>query len=289
MANLTLGGSGYLLGGVKLTGTTLVNGGSLSVEGVGNSVGILSVSGGGDVSFDLSKVSAGSTAYMLSTSTAQNLASGGCISVRASQGAGVYELASGFTIGEGTNFSLVVDGTWQYSLSVGSSYVYSGMKYSLAKSGTKLTLKAVAVTGEMLKGTAVADTLVGKANCDVFYGGTGDDLIQGGGGRDVAIYDTKNWGNDTIEATSGTMSILFNGIKESQVTTSLSGTTMTITRKGVSGQSITIKNWDDSTHSLVFGGTLSKVNTWVNAASPTSAQQTAARDEAWKKTGLLAS
>jgi len=53
-------------------------------------------------------------------------------------------------------------------------------------------------------------------------------------------------------------------------------------------QSVTVQNWNADTHSIVYGGALSAFNTWLNAASPTSAQQNAARNEVWQRTGLLA-
>ena len=253
------------------------------MTGVNNSVATLKMAGG-QAAFDISGVSAAASAYMLATSTAQTLGSV-VISVKSLQNVGTYELAKGFTGVSGVSLK---NKTTLGSLSFSSAKTYGGMKYALKLSSQKLTLSLSAVAGSMLKGTSSANTLTGTANCDVFYGGAGNDTLSGSNGRDVAVYDTKSWGKDTIKATSGTMTILFNGISSSQVTSSLSGTTMTISRKGVSGQSITVQGWNASTHNIVYGGTLSAFNTYVNAASPTAAQQTAARNEVWQKTGLLA-
>jgi hypothetical protein len=43
-----------------------------------------------------------------------------------------------------------------------------------------------------------------------------------------------------------------------------------------------------STHSVVFGGTMSAVTVWAKAATPTAAQIRAARAEVRKKAGLAA-
>ena len=123
-----------------------------------------------------------------------------------------------------------------------------------------------------------------------------NDVIYGSGGRDVAFYDTKNWGMDTIAATTGTMAVVFgNGIASGNVkqTYDSAAKTMTLTRQTLAGvaaqgQSIVISGWSDETHSIVFGGSMAKVSAWTAAASPTAAVQDAARKEIWTKAGLLA-
>ena len=295
-------GAVYLNGGATLTGTAAVTG-SLNVAGVGNSVAALSVSGSGSIGFDLSGVNVSGTTYMLSTSTAQSLGGSKSISLKASQSAGVYELASGFTLGSGARFDLVIGGVSKGTLSVGSSVTIGNMSYSLSKSGTKLNLSIakqeammltsmaaskMPVAGSMLKGTSAVNMLTGTANSDVFYGGAGNDTLYGSNGRDVAVYDTKNWGKDTIKSTSGTMTILFNGLSSSDVDVEILGSEAIISRKSDSSQNIVVEGWNAETHNIVYGGTLSAFNAYVNAASPTQAQQDAARTEVWKKTGLLA-
>ncbi|MBR3879979.1 MAG: AIDA repeat-containing protein, partial [Mailhella sp.] len=292
-AALTVNGSSYLKGGVKLTGTTTV-GGSLSVEGTGNSVGKLAFSSYGSVDFELVGISASSTAYMLSTSTSQALGgSETCISVSSGQGFGVYELASGFTVSSAKDFVLVVDGMYSGTLNVGSSVTIGSVSYSLSKSGTKLNFTVAAQEGgpdcKMVIGTSKDDNpLHGTDSNDIFYGGAGNDTITGNGGRDVAVYDTNAWGKDTIAATTGTMSILFNGVSESDVTIRHLGDATFITRKSDGSQNIAVEGWNADTHNIVFGGTLSAFNTYLNAASPTQTQRDAARNEVWQKTGLLA-
>ncbi|MBQ9405380.1 MAG: hypothetical protein IJU37_01415 [Desulfovibrio sp.] len=122
----------------------------------------------------------------------------------------------------------------------------------------------------------------------MFYGGKGNDTITGGGGRDVAVYDKTAWGQDTIAKTSGTMTLLFQGLKASDIVKKINGTTMTITKKRDASQKITVKGWSDTSHTLVFTSGMTAFNTFVKAASPTATQATNARNEAFKK-ALLAS
>jgi autotransporter passenger strand-loop-strand repeat protein len=283
-ATVSSGGTVYLTGNAKLTGATTMNG-TLNVAGTGNSVATLSAAAG-SIDFALNGVNVNGTTYMLSTSTAQTLTGCGSISLSASQAKGVYELASGFTLASGTSFELVVGGTSHGSLSVGSSVTIGSASYSLSKSGTKLNLSVAEIS--LFKGTSGSEDLTGSGNNDIFYGGAGNDTITGSGGHDVAVYDTKNWGEDTISATPGTMSILFKGLSESDVTIRHLGGTTLIMRKSDGSQNIAIEGWNDATHNIVFGGTLSAFDTYLNAASPTQAQQDAARNEVWSKTGLLA-
>ncbi len=82
------------------------------------------------------------------------------------------------------------------------------------------------------------------------------------------------------------MTILFKDLKASQVTSSLSGTDMTFTRKGVSGQAVTVQGWSSATHNVVFASSMPDFSKWATATAPVTAQGTAARSEVWKKTGL---
>ncbi|MBQ9406099.1 MAG: hypothetical protein IJU37_05080, partial [Desulfovibrio sp.] len=138
----------------------------------------------------------------------------------------------------------------------------------------------------MRMGTAKADTLTGTVNSDIFYGGKGSDSITGKNGRDVAVYDTTAWGKDSIAKTNGTMTLLFNGLKASDIVQKLSGTTMTISKKSDGNQKITVQGWSDSTHNIVYASGMTAFNAYIKAASPTATQTTAARNEVFKKAGL---
>ena len=85
------------------------------------------------------------------------------------------------------------------------------------------------------------------------------------------------------------MTLLFKDLKSSDIKKSLSGSTMTITRKSDSKQKITVKGWSDSTHSIVFGSGMKAFDKFIKLTSPTNAQTTAARNEAFKKAGLATS
>ncbi len=76
------------------------------------------------------------------------------------------------------------------------------------------------------------------------------------------------------------------GVKASDVTAKLSGTTMTIAKASDTTQKITVQGWSADTHSIVYGGALTAFNAYLNAASPTTAQTTAAQNEVFKAAGL---
>ncbi|MBQ9406789.1 MAG: hypothetical protein IJU37_08675, partial [Desulfovibrio sp.] len=153
-------------------------------------------------------------------------------------------------------------------------------------SSNSINLTVATAATKPYKGTTKTDKLTGTANWDVFYGGKGNDTITGVNGRDVAVYDTTAWGKDTIAKTSGSMTLLFKDIKASDIVKKVSGTTMTITRKGDASQKITVKGWSDATHNIVFASGMKAWNTYIGKASPTAAQVTAARNEVFKKAGL---
>ncbi|MCR5257812.1 MAG: hypothetical protein K6E40_06605 [Desulfovibrio sp.] len=140
----------------------------------------------------------------------------------------------------------------------------------------------------MKRGNAYGNALAGSENGDVFWAGAGDDSIAGNGGRDCAVWGAEDWGRDTVAATSGTMCIVFSGLASSDVTTKLSGTTMTFAKKADASQKITVSGWAAETHSVVFAsvGAMAAFGAWASAASPTLAQAKAARQDVWRVAGL---
>ncbi len=136
--------------------------------------------------------------------------------------------------------------------------------------------------GNMNRGSAKADKLIGTVNSDIFYGGKGNDTITGKNGRDVAVYDKASWGKDTIAKTNSTMTLLFKDLKSGDIVKKLSGTTMTITRKGDSNQKITVKSWSKDTHNVVFWNSITAFYKYLNASNPNSKQTTVARHKIWK-------
>ncbi|MCR5260139.1 MAG: hypothetical protein K6E40_18600 [Desulfovibrio sp.] len=138
----------------------------------------------------------------------------------------------------------------------------------------------------MLKGTAAGGDVHATANSDIFANGTGSETFRNGNGRDCAVYGKEKWGKDRITKTAGTLALVFKNLKASDITSSLSGSTMTIVKKADAKQKIVVDGWDSGRHSLFFGGTMKSFDAWVKAASPTAAQTNAARNEVWKKAGL---
>ncbi len=262
----------------------------LSFTGAGTTLGSLKLNSATTVAYSVSSLKAKGSTLMLSLSTKNSQKTGSfSVTVAKNQGTGVYELSNNLLQSSGTAYAIklgsVALGTAELN---GAPLKKWGMAYSVASSGTQISLEAsvYGANGNMRRGTDSADALAGNSNSDVFYGGKGGDTITGVNGRDVAVYDKTAWGKDVIKATSGTMTILFKDLAKADVEQTLSGATMTITRKNVAGQSVTIQGWSKDTHNVVFGGAMVAFDTWLKAAAPTSTQTKTARNEAWKKAGL---
>ncbi|MBR5734248.1 MAG: hypothetical protein IKX79_01735, partial [Desulfovibrionaceae bacterium] len=222
----------------------------------------------------------------------QDLACAFSVTAAKAQQTGSYKLSSKLDVANGTAFSIRLGteslGTAKVN---GAALSKHGVTYKVTEdssSNVTLTLSLKAGSTLKVRGTAGADTLTGTGNSDVFYGGKGNDVLAGVHGRDVAVYAKSSWGQDVIKATDGTMTLLFAGMKASDITQKKSGTSLVITRKSDSGQKITVQGWNDATHNIVFTDALTQFTKYVNAASPTTAQTNAARSEVWAKAGLAA-
>ena len=262
---------------------------NLNFTGTGNTLGSLQTNKSTKVSYDVSKLAAKGTAYMLTLSTKNTQKLGVfSVNVKKGQGAGVYELSKNITQAKNTAYTVNLAGAKQGVAKLNGLGLIKGNAIYAVNTGSanSINLTVAATTAKPNKGTAKADKLKGTVKWDVFYGGKGNDTITGGGGRDVAVYDTTAWGKDVIAKTGGTMTLLFNGLKSADIKKSLSGNTMTITRKSNTNQKITVQGWSNATHNIVFASGMTAFNKYLKAASPTAAQATAARNEAFKKAGL---
>ncbi|MBQ9405630.1 MAG: hypothetical protein IJU37_02705 [Desulfovibrio sp.] len=260
----------------------------LNFTGTGNTLGSLQTNKSTGVCYDVSKLAAKSTAYMLTLSTKNTQKLGAfSVNVKKGQGVGVYELSKNIVQAKNTAYTINLAGTKQGVAKLNGLGLIKGTAIYAVNTGASNSITlTVAKTGNTLKGTAKADTLKGTANWDVFYGGKGNDTITGVNGRDVAVYDKTAWGKDTIAKTSGTMTLLFKDMKAADIVQKLSGSTMTITRKSNASQKITVQGWSKDTHSIVYGSDMKAFNTYIAKASPTATQVTNARNEAFKKAGL---
>lgn len=200
-----------------------------------------------------------------------------------------YQLCDGLNFKKNASVAVKMNGKSIGSVKVGGTLRKNGVSYKLTQTdGGQYHLNMTAVAGVMRKGTAKNETLTGGANCDIFYAGAGNDTIKGVNGHDVVFYDAKKWGKDTIAATNGSMTIYMAGLDAGFLTTTKKGKDLVITRKGIASDSITIKNYNENTHNIIYGGTVGEYSKYLNSAKPTAAVQTAARDALWKQTGLLA-
>ena len=260
---------------------------SITVTGTGNTLGSLKTNKSTAISYDVSKVKASGTSYMLSLSTKNTQKLGKfSVNVKKGQGVGVYELSKNIAQAKNTVYTINLAGKKQGTAKLNGLGLIKGTAIYAVNSASNNISLTVAKTGKTLKGTTKADKLTGTANWDVFYGGKGNDTITGKNGRDVAVYDKTSWGKDTIDKTSGTMTLLFKDLEKGDVIQKKSGTDMVITKKGYSNQKITIKGWSNDTHNIVFGSGMTAFNTYLKTTNSTDKQIVAARNEAFKKAGL---
>lgn len=229
-----------------------------------------------------------SSAAMLSADYEQTFNGKTTIQVNGLQHMDEYHLTRGVAY-KNKVFTIKMNNTTLGSVKIGATLKKNGIAYKLGqKAGGSLRLTMTAIAGKLLKGTSKKENLSGTANCDIFYGGAGNDTIKGVNGHDVVFYDVKKWGKDTIAATKGSITVFLAGQAQGAISTRKSGKDLVISRKGVPGDSITIKNYNENTHNIIFGGTTNKFAAYLNAAKPTTAVQTVAREAVWKSVGLLA-
>lgn len=282
-----------------------VDSATITFRGEKNTLGSLKLGSKSQIAYNISNLKAKESAPMVSLLAKNSQKKGAfSISVAYTQVAGTYKLSKNLIQKNGTAYTVnILAPVWKQNgpgrtlstepkkLGVAklnsSALTKNGATYSVKMSGTQINLVVAMNAGKTLKGTAKANSLTGTANCDVFYGGKGNDTIKGVNGRDVAVYDKTAWGKDKILATEGSMTLLFKDLKESDLVTAWDGQNLTVTRKGATGQSITIQGWNGGiTHNIVFGSTMTAVDKWLKASKPTAAQTNAARNEVWKKAGL---
>ena len=266
-----------------------VSNGTLKVTGTGNTLGSLKLNKTAKVSYDVSKLAAKGTAYML-TLSAKNTQKLGAysVNVKKGQGLGVYELSKNIVQAKNTAYTVNLAGTKQGTAKLNGPGLIKGTAIYAVDSGKSNTISlTVAKTGKTFKGTAKKDTFKGTANWDVFYGGKGNDSIKGVNGRDVVVYDKTAWGQDSIAKTSGCLTLVFKNLKARDIVERLgSRKVLTITRKSDPKQQIVIQGWNDATHKIVFASGMTAFDKYLKAAKPGTAQVTAARNEAFKKAGL---
>ncbi len=259
------------------------SGAKLIFAGADSTLGSLKLNAATSVTYSVSGLKAKGSTLMLSLS-AKNSKNAGKFMVNVSKGQdiGTYELSKNLVQKKGMAYTINL-GTSKLGVTKlnGVALAKNGMTYSVKLSKTQVNLVIAMKEGKIFKKPAK-----GTADSDIFYGAKGNGTVNGVNGRDVAVYGKEAWGKDTIAKTKGTITILFKDLKEADVVQKLKGTTMTLTRKGVKGQSVTVQGWNADTHNVVFGGTMNAFAKWLKASKPTTAQTTAARNEVWKKAGL---
>ncbi|MBR5734800.1 MAG: hypothetical protein IKX79_04615, partial [Desulfovibrionaceae bacterium] len=245
------------------------------------------------INYDIRNMESGKAAMLTRSSGTQKLNATYAVSVWNGQQMGTYKLSSGFAVDAKKAFTINMSADPDIGAPVSKiatvklgagSVVKNGVSYAVSTAKNVVSLTLAVSGGEMKIGNAKANKLAGTADSDIFYGGKGNDTITGVNGRDVAVYDKTAWGKDTVKATGGTTTLLFAGFKESDITQKWSGTSLVLTRKGTS-QKVTVEGAGNTT-TLVYTDTLTQFTKYMKAASPTTAQTTAARNEVWKKAGL---
>jgi autotransporter passenger strand-loop-strand repeat protein len=293
-ATVAGGGTLNLTAAGKLTGTTtLKQGAEMLVAGAGLTGKAIKANADASVVFDVRSIKK-SAPVMLTADKQRSL--GGAVSIvtKKAQRFGTYKLAEKYSFQQ-KDIAIKLGSKALTSVTLGGpAKKKDGMAYSVAEKGGVTTLNVSIVTGGIFKGTAKDNQLAGTNNCDAFFGGKGDDTIKGVNGRDVAIYNATNWGKDTIAKTSGTMTVLMVGVKESQVKKSLSKKgVMTITRlgkggKALAGQKISVAGWNAETHNILYRTEtqVAAFTKYLKAANPTETQTQKAAASVFKQAGL---
>ena len=224
----------------------------MNITGATNKVGSLNLAAKSRITYDVRRLKAAGNTLMLQLSAANTQKRGVfSVNVGRAQASGVYELSRGITQNKGMAYTVKLGTAALGTIRPGgAALTKNGATYKIAASGAQINLTIGTKLGKMLKGNAKAYALKGTAHCDVFYGGKGNDKIHGSNGRDVAVYDKVNRGKDIIAKTNGAMTLLFNGMKASDVAQKASGANLVITRKGATGQSITVQGYNAATHKI---------------------------------------
>ena len=268
-------------------------GGTLEIVGVGNTINRLNTNTNSNIKFVLpgpkNKSDYGLT---LSRDSKNNGIYSVVVSKR--QKAGTYRLARHLSNANDTKYTIYMKSSASEPTQVGSATVNrnlsrNGMTYTLNSKSNSITLTVAIKAGLMRKGTTRNDTLNGGNDSDIFYGGKGNDTINGVNGRDVAIYDATAWGKDVIRKTSGTMTILFNGLEKRDILFKKSNGNMVITNRKDKSQTITVNSWNDSTHNVAYTDSINSFRSYLNQTNPTSSTINNVRKSTWQKAGLTAS
>lgn len=254
-----------------------------------NNIYKLEDTGFSNYTLNISNISSKDTKVMLNSRRKSELYGAFTIVTKVNQHLGSYKLLSNIEIYSEKSFAIQqgISNIGKAEIN-GDAISKNGLKYKISKVGKQIKLSISAIFGRMVTGLSRSNSLVGTSNCDIFYGTKGNDIIDGKNGRDVIVYDKNNWGNDVISRTQGTMTIVFNGIKSSDIKINKKGTSLIVERKGYSKQAITVRNWKTSTHSIVYGGVMTQFSNFVKSASPSAALKQKAKTEVWKKAGILA-
>ena len=133
---------------------------SITVTGTGNTLGSLKTNKSTAISYDVSKVKASGTSYMLSLSTKNTQKLGKySVNVKKDQGVGVYELSKNITQAKDTAYNINLAGTKQGTAKLnGLGLIKDTAVYTVNSVSNKINL-TVAKIGSTLKGTTMADKL----------------------------------------------------------------------------------------------------------------------------------
>ena len=199
-----------------------------------------------------------------------------------------------YTLSENVTYAgkfTVKFGKTSVSSNIGRVVSKEGVSYTLNDSG-QLSLTAYASKNTIIKGKKASNALTGTANSDVFYGcgqykdkGT-NDTITTMAGRDIVVYDANSWGTDKIKTAKGTLTLLFKDMSRDDVEIKDDGTTKIFTNKADASQTITVQDWNDSTHNILYNVSMTQFATWAATSTPTTSETLAARNEVWQKAGL---
>ena len=198
------------------------------------------------------------------------------------QDVGSYTLSDNI-VNKNNSYLLRLNSSDFTTITDNKGFTSNGVNYNISSSANKTSLDISLNFGEMITENG---KMLGTTESDIFYANGSDNIISGVNGRDVVVYDATAWGKDIIKQTSGTMTLVFDGLSEKDLLKTYQDSTLTIQNKADQNQAITIENYDSATHHLVYADNLNEFKQYLNSTSPDTNQKVNARNEVWKAAGL---
>ncbi|MBQ7586390.1 MAG: AIDA repeat-containing protein, partial [Desulfovibrionaceae bacterium] len=227
---------------------------TLNIAGSNNKLGYLKVSKKTTINYKLANLDPKKDTTLLSLVKSNKQKIGSYqIYLTKNQNLGSYKLSNHLIPAKNQNFTIYLNNKKLGAAKINDKALEKrgfSLKLSLNKNLIKFSVKLQA--GQILKPQASNFNLKGSQASDIFYTDKNNNTITGVDGRDVVIYNSFNWGKDIIKKTNGTINIVFCGLASSKIRTKKEGSNLVVSTTQNKNSKITISNWNDQTHKLVY-------------------------------------